>query len=58
MSTEEDDIAIELPSLFRAERMAPDTWWVACYMPDGSEIVWDVVAHADPLRLEWRRRDA
>jgi hypothetical protein len=33
-----DDVAVETPKWFRAERMDTGHWWVAVSLADGSEI--------------------
>jgi len=48
-----DDIVVNNVSCFRAEDMTGKAWWVACYLPDGEEIVFWVTAKKKPLRLEW-----
>jgi hypothetical protein len=48
-----DDIVVQNVSCFRAEDMTGKAWWVACYLPDGQEVVFWVTARKKPLRIEW-----
>lgn len=49
-----DDIVVRNVSMFRAEQMGVDHWWVCCYLDDLDErICWSVRASARPKRLNW-----
>lgn len=48
-----DDIVVKNVSMFHAEQMSADMWWVCCYL-DGSDerITWNVTI--GDAGLEWR----
>jgi hypothetical protein len=37
-----DDIVVKDVAMFRMERMDDDAVWIACYLNDGQEIVFDM----------------
>lgn len=37
-----DDVVVKDVAMFRMERMADDCVWLACYLSDGQEIVFDL----------------
>lgn len=42
-----DDVVVRDVSMFRAERMDDDRWWICCYLgDDGDRIAWDITGDA------------
>lgn len=50
-----DDIFVRDVTMFRAEQMDANAWWVACYLDNDTQdrICWSVRAKSKPLRIEW-----
>lgn len=44
-----DDIVVKNVSMFRMERMDKDYVWLACYLEDGQEIVFDLASNKKGL---------
>lgn len=51
-----DDIVVKDVAMFRMERMDDDYVWLACYLEDGQEIVFDLWINDDGI-IEYKARE-
>lgn len=51
--TEMDDIVVESPTMFRAEAMSEDSWWLACYFANGQRVTFQLSARCRPRSLSF-----
>jgi hypothetical protein len=49
-----DDVVVKGVSMFRMERMDDDHVWLACYLADGQEIVFDLWRDKKTIRYKPR----
>lgn len=47
-----DDVVVRDVSMFRAERMNADTWWVCCYLDGNERITWNVTVVDGRLQFD------
>lgn len=48
-----DDIVVKDVTMFRAEAMDTDVWWLCCYFANGERVTFHVSAQARPKRIEF-----
>jgi hypothetical protein len=49
-----DDIVVKDVAMFRMERMDNDLVWIACYLADGQEIVFDLWREGETIKYTVR----
>lgn len=52
-----DDIVVKDVTMFRAEAMDDDVWWMACHFANGEQVTFHVTAQARPKRIEFSVTD-
>ncbi len=50
-----DDVVVKDVSMFRMERMDDDYVWLACYLADGQEIVFDMWLEGTTIKYKARK---
>lgn len=50
-----DDVVVKNVRMFRMERMDDDQVWLACYLDDGQEIVFDLWREKKTVRYQARQ---
>jgi hypothetical protein len=48
---EMDDIVVKDVTMFRAEAMDDDVWWMACYFANGEQVTFNVGLASKPKRV-------